>query len=206
MIMATVNEQTYQSTVIWLRIMNELVAHMQTLSITVAGEVLPMIVKGSVNPRQLTVYYIQARTNCRLVGEKTEPGEVLWYLKWHLLITHRHRLSKIWLNSPRRIISLHPYWMIHRFSGLFLDVPLTLALCNIHVSMTPCLLVKWVSKFSINFSCIKLNVSDRKVHRIGNFVCSVLFLKQNKGSDQNSFFPTLDLISYHLLTRKGEIQ
>ncbi len=41
------NEQTYQSTVIWLRIMNRQVAQIQTMAITVAGEVLPGLLKAS---------------------------------------------------------------------------------------------------------------------------------------------------------------
>ena len=32
------NEQTYQSIVIWLRIMNRQVAHIQTMAITVTGQ------------------------------------------------------------------------------------------------------------------------------------------------------------------------
>ncbi len=38
------NDQTYQYTVIWLRIMNRQVAHIQTMAITVAREVLPRTV------------------------------------------------------------------------------------------------------------------------------------------------------------------
>ena len=44
------NEQTYQSTVIWLRIMNRQVAHIQTIAVTKAGMVLPR-------------FSVQARTN-----------------------------------------------------------------------------------------------------------------------------------------------
>ncbi len=40
------SEQTYQSKVIWLRIMNRQVAHIQTMAITVAGEVLPGLLKN----------------------------------------------------------------------------------------------------------------------------------------------------------------
>ncbi len=55
----TINEQTYQSPVIWLRIMNRQIAHIQTMTITVAGEVLHRNVKGSVQeiPRTCTDKY-----------------------------------------------------------------------------------------------------------------------------------------------------
>ena len=43
------NEQTYQSMVIWLRIMNRQVAHIQTMTVTEVGKLLPRTAKGSVN-------------------------------------------------------------------------------------------------------------------------------------------------------------
>ena len=46
------NEQTYQSIVIWLRIMNRQVARIQTMAITVAGESLPLTARFSVQAGQ----------------------------------------------------------------------------------------------------------------------------------------------------------
>ena len=43
--------------------MKRQVAHIQIMAITVAEEVLPRTVKGSVNARQLTVYWVHGAQN-----------------------------------------------------------------------------------------------------------------------------------------------